>query len=256
LGLASDHARREQARQNASRPTVAAVIPAWNEEVAIGHVVAAVPREVVDEIIVVDANSSDATVEVARGAGARVVAEKRRGYGRACATGVNATTAEIVVFLDGDGSDDAAELGRVVEPVRRGEAELALGTRATIAKGALPFHARAGNAFAALVISATWRQRVTDLPSCKAIRRADLIALGMTEATYGWTIELIVKAARQGRHIQEVPLTYRPRLGGESKVSGNLTASVRAAIAILRVLFRHTLGRGDVGYAGRWSLVE
>ena len=232
------------------------IIPVWNEATAIGHVVAGVPRDTVDEIIVVDAGSTDPTVEIAREAGARVVVELRRGYGRACATGVNATTAEIVAFLDGDGSDDASELTRIIAPLREGLADVILGTRTNLAAGAMPFYARAGNVFASAVISLLWRQRITDLPSCKAIHRDALITLGMTEATYGWTVELIVKSARHGLRLREVPLSYRARVGGESKVSGNPRASIKAAVAILRVLGRHGLARGEVGIDGRVGLVE
>lgn len=226
-------------------PTVTVVIPVLNEEEAIGPVIRAIPRVVVGEIIVVDGGSCDRTVDVARAAGTRVLMETRRGYGRACASGALAATGEVVVFLDGDGSDDPAAIPRVVQPILDGEADLVLGARSQMQPGALPAYARLGNAVASRVISLFWRQPVTDLPSFKAIRRRELIGLGMTEATYGWTIELIVKAARQGRRIHEVPLVYRARLGGESKVSGNPRASVRAAMAILSVLFRHGLARGE-----------
>ena len=242
-----------ETRSTPVRPSVALVIPAWNEEAAIGQVVGRVPRDLVDEIIVVDAGSSDSTVSVAESAGARVVVERRRGYGRACATGVNATEAEIIAFLDGDGSDDAGELARIILPLVNHRADLVLGTRSNVQSGAMPIYARLGNVFAAAIISALWRQRVTDLPSCKAIRRSDLVALGMTESTYGWTIELVVKSARRGLRLHEVPLTYRARVGGESKVSGNARASVKAAYAILRVLFRHGVARGE---AGLGDLVE
>jgi glycosyltransferase involved in cell wall biosynthesis len=227
-----------------------------NEEAAIGAVVAAVPRAVVDEVIVVDGGSRDATVHVAEAAGARVVPEQRRGYGRACASGAAATSADVIVWLDGDGSDDASAIGQIVGPIWRGEADLVLGSRARVEASAMPFYARAGNTFAALVISLLWGQRITDLPSCKAIRRSDLVNLRMSEATYGWTTELIVKAARQGLRLKEVPLAYRPRVGGVSKVSGNPYASAKAAIAILRVLARHGFGRPDQGLAGQPALVE
>ena len=240
-------------RSTPVRPSVALVIPAWNEEVAIGHVIGRVPRDIVDEIIVVDAGSSDRTVQVAENAGARVVVERRRGYGQACATGVNATDAEIIAFLDGDGSDDAGELARLIQPLVDHQANLVLGSRTYVESGAMPIYSRLGNVGAAALISTLWGQRVTDLPSCKVIRRADLVALGMSEATYGWTIELVVKSARRGLRLLEVPLTYHSRMGGESKVSGNARASIRAAYAILRVLFRHSLARGQ---AGLGSLVE
>lgn len=242
--------------RNGSRPTVGVVIPVFNEEAAIGHVVAAIPRSVVSEIIVVDGGSRDRTAEVASAAGARVIVERRRGYGRACATGAVASTTDIIVFLDGDGSDDGAQVPNLAESVRRGEADVMLGSRTNVRDGAMPAFARVGNVFAARAISLLWGQRVTDLASFKAIRRNDLIALGMTEATYGWTIELIVKAARHNLRIREIPLTYYRRIGGESKVSGNLRASAKAACAILWVLTRHALGRADVGVAGRVPLID
>jgi rSAM/selenodomain-associated transferase 1 len=220
------------------------VIPVFNEEAAIGHVVADVPREIVDEIIVVDGGSRDRTVEVAREAGARVIVERRRGYGRACASGVQAARSEILAFLDGDGADDSAVLGELVALVAHGKADLALGARSRMEAGALPAHAVLGNRIAAGLIGARWGQPITDLPSFKVIRRERLLALNMTEATYGWTIEMLVKAARSGYRLAEVPLAYRRRMGGESKVSGNLGTSLKASYAILSTLARHGVGRG------------
>ncbi len=224
---------------------VAAVIPALDEEAAIADVVGSIDPSVVGEIIVVDGGSRDRTAAFAERAGAKVVAEPRPGYGRACATGVLQTDREVIVFLDGDGSDDGAALGQIVAPILSDEADLVLGSRLDVESGALPFYARLGNWLAAWVITALWRQRISDLPSCKAIRRRHIVGLRMTEATYGWTIEMIVKAARGHLRIREVPLRYARRAGGVSKVSGNAVASVKAAFAILRVLAHHGLGRGD-----------
>ncbi|MFI5266044.1 MAG: TIGR04282 family arsenosugar biosynthesis glycosyltransferase [Chloroflexota bacterium] len=225
------------------RSTVAVVIPVFNEETAIGHVVSAIPRHLVDEIIVVDGGSRDRTAEVARESGARVLVEQRRGYGRACATGAQAARSEILAFLDGDGSDDSAALGQLLELVTDRKVDLALGARGRAEAGALPAHAVLGNRLAAGLISARWGQPITDLPSFKVIRRDKLLALNMTEATYGWTIEMIVKAARRGYRLAEVPLDYRRRMGGESKVSGNLSTSLKASYAILSTLARHGFGR-------------
>lgn len=231
--------------RGAGPATVAVIIPVIDEEVAIGAVVRAIPRDLVGEIVVVDGGSRDASARVAREAGARVESELRRGFGRALATGVDRTTSDILVFLDGDGSEDPSALPLIVEPILRREADLVLGARTRAEPGALLSHQRLGNLAACLLIRLWWHQRITDLPSFKAIRRQDLLALGLTEATYGWTIELIVKAARRGWRIQEVPLTYRRRRGGESKVSGNVVASLRASLSILGVLLRHAVDRGD-----------
>ena len=234
-----------QANSASESTRTAAVIPALDEEVAIGDVVSSIRSDVVDEIIVVDGGSKDRTAAFAERAGAKVVAERRPGYGRACATGVLHTDCEVIVFLDGDGSDDGSALGQIVDPIVRNEADLVLGSRLDIEPGALPFYARLGNSLAAWTITVLWRQRISDLPSCKAIRRRHLVDLRMTEATYGWTIEMIVKAARSRLRILEVPLRYARRAGGESKVSGNALASIKAAFAILSVLARHSLSRSD-----------
>lgn len=224
-------------------PLVAAVIPVFEEVAAIGQVVSAIPRDVVQEIIVVDGGSRDRTAEVAREAGATVIVERRRGYGRACATGAQAARGDILAFLDGDGADDPTALPGLVDLVARGQADLALGARSRMESGALPPHAVLGNRIAAGLIAARWRQRLSDLPSFKVIRRDALLALEMSEATYGWTIEMIVKAARRGYRLVETPLDYRRRIGGESKVSGNLATSLKASYAMLSVLARHSFGR-------------
>ncbi len=226
-----------------ARATVCAVIPVLNEQAAIAGVISGLPHDLVDDVVVVDGGSTDGTVQAAESAGARVVRETRRGYGRACASGVGASTAEILVFIDGDGADDPRQLPLLLEPVLDGRADLAIGARARMEVGALPAHAVLGNKLAAMLISARWGQRISDLPSFKVIRRERLLALGMTEATYGWTIEMLVKAARRGYRILEVPIDYRRRTGGVSKVSGNLSTSLKAARSILATLARHGLGR-------------
>lgn len=226
------------------RQSLAVVVPVFNEETAIGHVVRSVPADIASQILVVDGGSRDRTAEVAREAGATVIVETRRGYGRACASGAQAARADILAFIDGDGSDDASALPRLIAPIADGSADLVLGARTPIEEGALPGHAVLGNKLAAALISARWRQPIHDLPSFKVIRRDKLFALDMTEATYGWTIEMIVKAARHGYRFAEIPLDYRRRMGGESKVSGNLSTSAKAAYAILSTLARHGFGRG------------
>jgi rSAM/selenodomain-associated transferase 1 len=226
------------------RPSLSVIVPVFNEEAAIGGVVGGIPRDAADEIIVVDGGSADHTADVAREAGARVIVELRRGYGRACATGAQAARCEILAFLDGDGADDPASLPLLAELVSTGRADLALGARGHVEAGALPARAVLGNKLAAGLISARWRQPITDLPSFKVIRRDALLALNMAEATYGWTIEMIVKAARRGYRLAEVSLDYHRRVGGESKVSGNLGTSLKASYAMLSTLARHGFGRG------------
>jgi glycosyltransferase involved in cell wall biosynthesis len=226
------------------RRSVSVIIPVLDEEASIGRVMAAIPRAIVDDIVVVDGGSRDRTVEVARAAGARVVVERRFGYGRACATGVRTVSSGILVFLDGDGSDDGSAITRVVAPLLQDEADLVLGVRATTWNGRVPVCARIGNSVAAAIVTLLWHQRVTDLPSLKAVRRRDLLSLEMTEDTYGWTTELIVKAARRRLRILEIPVVYSPRVGGVSKVSGNVGASAKAGFVILRVLARHCIGHG------------
>ena len=224
---------------------VAAVIPAWNEEGNIGRVVGDIPRDLCPLVIVVDNASTDGTAAVARAAGAIVVAQPRRGYGYACAAGVRAALArgaEIIVFLDGDYSDYPEEMGAVVAPIRAGRADLVLGSRlhpGMMAPGALPAQAAFGNRLIAAIMRVRFGVRITDLAPFHAIRADVLRRLALREMTYGWTVEMIVKAARHGDRIVEVPVHYRRRHSGESKVSGNLQASVRAGARILRVAFRY-----------------
>ncbi|MBV8085434.1 MAG: glycosyltransferase family 2 protein [Chloroflexi bacterium] len=223
---------------------VAVIVPVLNEAEAIAGVIREVASTgLADEIVVVDGGSRDGTVDAARAAGAEVVIEQRPGYGRACATGVLASSADILAFLDGDGADDGTALGRMVQPIMQGTAELTLGSRLQREANAMPWHAALGNSLGALLVNRLWDQRVRDFPSFKAIRRADLLRLRMSEATYGWTVEMIVKAAKGGLRVHEVPIDYRRRRGGESKVSGNVRTSARAAASILGTLARHGWSR-------------
>ena len=220
---------------------IVAVIPALNEEGSIGRVVAAVPHDLVAEVIVVNNGSTDRTAEVARAAGARVVTELERGYGAACKAGLDAAAdADILVYLDGDASDQPEELVNVLGPVARGEAELAIGSRLLGQReaGAMPPHAVFGNWLTARLVRLLYGVRITDLGSFRAIRRADLVALDMRERTYGWPVEMIVKAARRGYRIREVPVTHRKRIG-KSKVAGTIMGSLKAAYFILVTTFRY-----------------
>jgi glycosyltransferase involved in cell wall biosynthesis len=216
---------------------VAIVIPVWNEAAAIGRVLAEIPRGIGDQVIVVDGGSTDGTQDVARAAGATVVHQQGRGYGAACLTGARAATADILVFLDGDYSDPPGQITRLLSPLCNGRADLVLGSReqGRMAAGALPLHARLGNRIAVALLRLLHGLPVTDLPSFKAIRRVDLLSLGVRDLHYGWTAEMIARAARRGLRVHEVPIDYRVRIG-ESKVSGTVKGSIRAGYAILRAV--------------------
>jgi alpha-1,6-mannosyltransferase len=221
------------------RPQVAAIIPALNEAEALPAVLREIPDGTVDEVIVVDGGSHDGTPEVARAAGASVVVERRRGYGRACAAGAAATDADVLVFLDGDGSDDPAALPAVLEPVVSGRAALSLGARAELDPGAEHLHQRAGNRLVALLMRAVYGLRVRDVPPMRAIRRDALDSLELREMTYGWPTEMMVKAARAGLPVAEVDVRCRARRGGASKISGRVGPSARAGALMLTVMARH-----------------
>jgi glycosyltransferase involved in cell wall biosynthesis len=225
---------------------VAVIIPALNEEESVAHVIADVPRDLVHEIIVVDNGSMDRTAEVAQGAGARVVREERRGYGYACAAGVAAAEDrfDVLVFMDGDGSDDAGQMRALIEPIERDGVDLVLGSRALgpAARGALLPHQRLGNVLTAALVRLLYGQRITDLPPLKAIRRPVLVELGMREMTYGWTVEMIVKCARRGHRIIEVPVAARLRIAGKSKVSGTLKGTILAAYYLLGTTLKYAWG--------------
>jgi glycosyltransferase involved in cell wall biosynthesis len=219
---------------------VAVVIPALNEEAAIGPVISAIPRTVADRIIVADGGSSDATVECAARTGAEVV-QAGRGYGRACAAGVEAADdVDIVVFMDGDGADDPSLLAGMVGPIRAGAYDFVIGSRVRGVRepGSMAWHQIAAGRFAGLAIHALYGVRYTDMCAFRAIRRDALMRLGMGEMTYGWNVEMQMRAARAGLRILEVPVPCRRRLGGASKVAGNLAGSLRAGTRILATIAR------------------
>lgn len=225
-----------------SRPRIAVVIPTLNEEEAIAGVIAAIPAGSVDDIIVADSGSTDRTVERARAAGARVVSESRRGYGRACQAGAaSARDCAIVVFLDGDGSDCPELIPQIVEPISAGRADFVIGsrTRGEREKRSMSAHQiLAGYAIGA-ALRLLYGIRYSDMGPFRAIRRDALVALGMREMSYGWNLEMQMRAARQGLRIVELPVAHRRRAGGVSKVSGSvsgtLKASWRIAMTFLRV---------------------
>jgi glycosyltransferase involved in cell wall biosynthesis len=221
-------------------PRVVAIVPALDEEAAIARLLPEFPRDVVAEVIVVDNGSRDGTAAAARAGGARVVAEPRRGYGRACLAGLRAAEgADVVVYLDGDYSDDPREIPRLLAPLLDGHAELVVGTRGTAA--ALPLHQRLGNALAMGLLRLLYGLRLSDPGSFRAARRATLLALAMEHPTYGWPVEMLVKAARQGYRIVDVPVASRPRWGGRSKVGGTLRGSILAGWHMLATIIRYAV---------------
>jgi glycosyltransferase involved in cell wall biosynthesis len=227
---------------------VTLVIPAWNEAEAIGPVLDEVPPGVVDEVVVVVGGEDDPTAEVARRHGARVVAQAEPGYGAACWTGARAAmaaNARVVAFLDGDYADPPAALPRLLAPIAAGRADLVLGRRDLRRyPAALPLHARLGNRLVLLLLRVLVRSRsFGDLPSFKAIRADALRRLDLREMTYGWTVELLIKAARLRLRIEEVEVEYRPRLGGRSKVAGSLRGSVAAGWTLLACALGSALPR-------------
>jgi Glycosyl transferase family 2/Glycosyltransferase family 87 len=221
------------------RLRVAAVIPALNEGEALPRVLHEFPAGVVDEVLVVDGGSRDRTVEAARGAGARVVVENRRGYGRACAVGAASSDADVIVFLDGDGSDDPAFLPDVLEPILQGRAAISLGARTQREPGALLPHQRLGNRLVTLLVRLVYGVRLRDIPPMRAVRRDALEHLALTEMSYGWPTEMVVKAARAGFPLAEVEVACRTRRGGRSKIAGRTVPSALAGVRMLAVVARY-----------------
>ena len=229
---------------------ISIVIPALNEAESIGHVVGEMPWGRIAECIVVDNGSTDRTAEIALVAGARVVTSAR-GYGAACCTGAEEARAssEIIVFMDGDGSDLISGLEELVGPIERGEADFVIGSRRLGRREAgsmLPSQVFAGW-MVGMLLRATQGVRYTDMGPFRAIRRSSLKRLQMCEMTYGWNLEMQIKACQCGLRIREIPVDYRKRIGGTSKVSGDWRASVRAAARILEVLFRTGMSRRPGG---------
>jgi glycosyltransferase involved in cell wall biosynthesis len=226
---------------------VSLIIPALNEAESIAQVLSEVPGWLAAEILVVDGGSTDRTAEIARQNGALVIREERRGYGQACASGVAQARGQVVVFLDADGADDPHQLPKLVEPILEGRADMVLGSRLTgrLEAGAMPWHQRFGNWLSAALIRRIYRLPLTDLSPFRAVLRARLLELHMAEMAYGWPTEMIAKAARRGWRIVEVPVDYRRRLGGKSKISGTLKGSLLATYAILRTILYYSWGGNE-----------
>lgn len=222
---------------------VSLIIPALNEAECIGPLLAELPVGLAQQVIVVDNGSTDGTGEVAAAAGAQVVYEPRRGYGFACAAGVAAADGDILAFMDGDGSFKPAELESLLLPVANDSADLVLGSRMLggLAPGSMPPHQLFGNKLVARLLRTIYGLELTDLGPFRAIRRDLLLALEMQEQTYGWPVEMMVKAARRRAAIVERSVTYRPRLAGKSKVGGTLRGTLLATYRIFQVTLRHAM---------------
>jgi glycosyltransferase involved in cell wall biosynthesis len=222
--------------------TVAVVIPTIDEAQSIRAVLAEIPRDLACQIIVVDGGSTDGTPVVAAAAGARVIEVGARGYGRACAAGIAAAAPEsgIIVFMDGDGADRGDLMDRLVEPIRRGEYDFVIASRAHGGRepAAMSWHQLLAGRLAGLGTAALYGVRYTDMCAYRAIRRDCLERLAMREMTYGWNIEMQMRAARAGLRILEVPMPYRRRSGGTSKVAGSVRGSLRAAVRITATFAR------------------
>jgi glycosyltransferase involved in cell wall biosynthesis len=228
---------------------VSVIIPTHNEAQAIERVIADLPPHLTTEVIVVDSNSTDGTPDIAAKMGARVIQEPRRGYGRACLTGLAAANSpDVVVFLDGDYSDRPSELPILLAPITEGRADITLGSRLhkQHSAGAMPWHQVFGNRLAAGLIRLLYKVDIADLGPFRAARADVLRALALQETTYGWAVEMILKGALAGFRVVEVPVSYHARIG-KSKISGTLKGTVGAAWFILSLIVRYYFGRRRAG---------
>jgi glycosyltransferase involved in cell wall biosynthesis len=219
---------------------VTVVIPTFNEADSIGAVIAELPRDVVTRMIVVDGGSGDGTPERARVAGAEVI-PVGRGYGLACLTGAQAAGADdIIVFMDGDGADDPSAIAALMAPIAGGDYDFVITSRARGERepGSMAWHQILAGQVAGVLTKLLYGVRYTDMSAFRAIRRETLLALGMRELTYGWNLEMQMRVARAGLRVLELPVGYRRRRGGESKVAGSLRGSVRAGAKIMSTFAR------------------
>jgi len=221
--------------------SVAVLIPALDEEESLPGVLRALPAGL-GRVVVVDNGSRDGTTKVARAGGATVVEEPARGYGAACLAGLEHLSAldeppEVVVFLDADHSDDPGNMDRLVDPILAGDADFVLGVRRA-ADGALPLHARLGNHGVLLLARLLFGRAFRDLGPFRAIRSSSLKRLQMDDRDWGWTLQMQLRAVREGLRISEVDLPYRRRTSGRSKVSGSLVGSLRAGSKMIFTLAR------------------
>ena len=228
---------------------VAVIIPTFNEVDSIAAVIDELPRDSVDRVIVADGGSSDGTQDRARGAGAEVIAAGR-GYGRACLAGARAADdADIVVFMDGDGADDPSAIAALSAPLRAGTADFVIASRARGERevGSMASHQLLAGLLAGWLTKLLYGVRYTDMCAFRAIRRDTLLALGMREMTYGWNLEMQMRVARRQLRVREVPVSYRRRLGGQSKVAGSLSGSLKAAVNIVSAFARIAVQRSRSG---------
>jgi glycosyltransferase involved in cell wall biosynthesis len=226
-----------------SRPSVAVIIPTFNEAESIGAVIAAPPREIIGRVIVADGGSTDGTRERAQAAGAEVIAVGR-GYGRACLAGAEiAADADILVYMDGDGADDPAAIAALIAPIQSGDCDFVIASRARGVRepGSMSWHQLVAGRVIGALIGLFYGARYTDMCALRAIRRDTLLGLGMREMTYGWNLEMQMRAARAHLRIREVPVVYRRRIGGQSKVAGSLSGSLKAGARIVATFARVAL---------------
>lgn len=232
--------------EKTSNPSVFVIIPAFNEQNAVCKVISEIPGHLVSEVIVVNNGSTDDTVFQAQSCGAIVLDEPRKGYGFACLKGIeyllkNKTSSEdIVVFIDADYSDYPTEMSKLVEPIQSNKADLVIGSRALGKKerGSMTPQQIFGNWLATTLLKFFYRVEFTDLGPFRAIRFDQLMNLGMADTTYGWTVEMQLKAAKAGLRCNEVPVNYRRRIG-KSKVSGTVKGTIMAGYKILWTIFKY-----------------
>jgi glycosyltransferase involved in cell wall biosynthesis len=226
-------------------PVIYVIIPAYNEGSSIGKVIAEIPADLINEVIVVDNCSTDSTSAAARNAGATVISEPQRGYGSACLAGIEYCrkqnpAPDIIVFLDGDFSDFPEEMRALIKPIVDNEADMVIGSRALGRRetGSMTVQQIFGNWLATNLLRLFFKAKFTDLGPFRAIRFSTLLALNMKDQTYGWTVEMQVKAAKQNIRFIEVPVGYRKRIG-VSKISGTVKGTMMAGFKILYTIFRY-----------------
>lgn len=242
-------------RNAAPGSAVVVAIPTLNEEESIGEVVHEIAGGgLVHRIVVADGGSRDRTTDMARAAGAEVL-PAGKGYGRACLAAAHAANeGDIVVFMDGDGADDPNNIASLIDPIRSGEYDFVIGSRARgkHAPGSIAWYQFAAGFALGLLIRFLYGVRYTDMCAFRAIRRDALLSLGMEEMSYGWNIEMQIRAARAHLRIQEIPVSYRQRLRGRSKVAGSFRGFIRASIQIVAAFIRIAISKRQESHAKAW----